>query len=50
MLAGVLTVGTGQVVPGTLGSPDENLVTRLNLVSGHWLIGIQTVEEVPCQA
>jgi hypothetical protein len=48
--SGLAYSGTGQVVPGTLGSPDENLVTRLNLVSGHWLIGIQTVEEVPCQA
>jgi hypothetical protein len=45
-----LAYSTGQVVPGTLGSPHENLVTRLNLVSGHWLVGVQTIEDVPCQA
>jgi hypothetical protein len=45
-----LAYSTGQVVPGTLGSPRENLVTRLNLVSGHWLVGVQTIEDVPGQA
>jgi hypothetical protein len=45
-----LAYSTGQVVPGTLGSPHENLVTRLNRVSGHWLVGVQTIEDVPCQA
>lgn len=45
-----LAYSTGQVVPGTLGSPHENLVTRLSLVSGRWLVGVQTVEDVPCQA
>lgn len=48
--SGLAYSGTGQVVPGTLGTPDENLVTRLNLVNGHWLIGVQTVEDVPCRA
>ena len=45
-----LAYTSGQVVPGTLGSPHENLVTRLNRVDGHWLFGIQTIEDVPCQA
>jgi len=48
--SGLAYGGTGQVVPGTLGSAHENLVTRLNLVNGHWLIGIQTIEDVPCHA
>jgi hypothetical protein len=47
--SGLAYSGTGQVVPGTLGSPDENLVTRLNLVNGHWHIAVQTVEDVPCK-
>lgn len=48
--SGLAYAGTGQVVPGTLGSPDDNLVTRLNLVSGHWQVGVQTIEDVPCKA
>jgi hypothetical protein len=47
--SGLAYSGTGQVVPGTLGSPHENLVTRLNLVNGHWHIAVQTVEDVPCK-
>jgi hypothetical protein len=35
-------------VPGTLGTAEDNLVTRLDLVRGHWVIGIQTIEDVPC--
>lgn len=46
--SGLAYAATGQVVPGTLGSPDDNLVTRLNLVDGHWIIGVQTIEDVPC--
>jgi hypothetical protein len=46
--AGLAYAGSGQVVPGTLGSPDDNLVTRLDLIGGHWHIGVQTVEDVPC--
>jgi hypothetical protein len=46
--SGLAYAGTGQVVPGTLGSPDANLVTRLDLVGGHWHVGVQTVEDVPC--
>jgi hypothetical protein len=46
--SGLAYAGTGQVVPGTLGSADDNLVTRLDLVHGHWVVGVQTIEDVPC--
>jgi len=48
--SGLAYAGTGQVVPGTLGSPDDNLVTRLSLIGGHWHVGVQTIEDVPCTA
>ncbi|HEY2506778.1 MAG TPA: hypothetical protein VGI58_09685 [Streptosporangiaceae bacterium] len=47
--SGLAYAGTGQVVPGSLGVPDFNLVTRLNLIRGRWMIGVQTVEDVPCR-
>jgi len=40
---------TGQIVPGSLGLPDQNLVTRLNLVGGHWVVFVQTIEDLPCK-
>jgi len=46
--SGLQYAGTGQIVPGSLGTVDDNLMTRLDLVDGHWVIGVQTVEEVPC--
>ena len=46
--SGLEYAGTGQIVPGSLGTVDDNLMTRLDLVAGHWVIGVQTVEEVPC--
>jgi hypothetical protein len=46
--SGLEYAATGQIVPGSLGISDENLVTRLNLVNGHWMIWVQTVEGVPC--
>jgi hypothetical protein len=46
--SGLEYAGTGQIVPGSLGTVDDNLMTRLDLVGGHWVIGVQTVEEVPC--
>lgn len=46
--SGLAYAGTGQVVPGTLGSSEDNLLTRLDLVGGHWHVSIQTVEDVPC--
>ena len=41
---------TGQIVPGSAGVPRDNLVTRLDLVRGHWLVAFQLVEDVPCSA
>jgi hypothetical protein len=41
---------TGEVVPGSEGSPEMNLVTRLNLSGGHWLVQFQVVEDEPCTA
>jgi hypothetical protein len=38
----------GQPVPGTAGIPQDNLVTRLDLVGGHWMVESQLVEDVPC--
>jgi hypothetical protein len=46
--SGLAYASTGQVVPGTLGSVGDNLVTRLNLVNGRWIVGMQTIEDVPC--
>ncbi len=48
--AGLEDARTGQVVPGSLGIRDDNVITRLNLVSGRWLVGIQTIEDVPCKS
>jgi hypothetical protein len=39
---------TGQIVPGSAGVVRENLVTRLELVHGRWLVAFQLVEDVPC--
>ena len=48
--AGLENVATGQVVPGSTGIPHLNLVTRLGLVGGHWLVQSQVIEDVPCAA
>jgi hypothetical protein len=47
--SGLENASTGQVIPGSLGVKDQNIVTRLNLVHGRWLIDIQTIEDVPCK-
>jgi hypothetical protein len=47
--AGLQYARTGQIVPGSLGVADDNLVTRLNLVRGRWVVWVQTVEDVPCR-
>jgi hypothetical protein len=39
---------TNQIVPGSLGTPHDNLVTRLNLVRRRWVVWVQTIEDVPC--
>jgi hypothetical protein len=47
--AGLQYARSGQVVPGSLGIADDNLVTRLDLVHGHWVVWVQTVEDQSCQ-
>lgn len=47
---GLLDAATGQQVAGSAGVPEENVVTRLDLVSGRWLVQYQLVEDVPCTA
>jgi hypothetical protein len=39
---------TGQTVPGSAGAARDNVLTRLDLVRGHWLVAFQLVEDVPC--
>lgn len=47
---GLEHAATGQVVPGSAGIPRENVVTRLDLVGGHWLVQFQLIEDAPCTA
>jgi hypothetical protein len=47
--AGLQYARTGQIVPGSLGMPDDNIVTRLSLVHGYWIVSVQTVEDLPCR-
>lgn len=47
--SGLENATTGQLIPGSLGVRDQNIITRLNLVHGRWLIGLQTIEDVPCK-
>lgn len=44
----LVSIATGQIVPGSSGALHVNLITRLDLVSGHWLVQFQLVEDVPC--
>ena len=45
---GLENSATGQAVPGTAGVAHDNLITRLDLVRGHWIVDFQLVEDVPC--
>lgn len=47
--SGLENASTGEVVRGSIGVSHQNIVTRLNLVDGRWLIGLQTIEDVPCK-
>lgn len=47
---GLKYAATGQVVPGSEGSPDMNLITRLDLSAGRWLVQVQVVVAEPCTA
>jgi hypothetical protein len=46
--SGLAYASTDQIVPGSLGISDDNLVTRLNFVRGHWVVYVQTIEDVSC--
>jgi hypothetical protein len=45
---GLVSSGTGQIVPGSSGVQHVNLITRLDLVRGHWLVKFQLIQDVPC--
>jgi hypothetical protein len=45
---GLIDAMTGEIVPGSGGVRRDNLVTRLDLVGGHWLVQYQLVEDVRC--
>jgi hypothetical protein len=47
---GLKYAATGQVVPGSAGIPDMNLITRLDRVGGRWLVEFQVVVDEPCTA
>lgn len=47
---GLKYASTGQPVPGSAGTVDMNLITRLELVRGHWLVKFQVVVDKPCTA
>lgn len=47
---GLQNVATGLPVPGTAGIPADNVVTRLDLVRGRWVVAFQLIEDVPCRA
>lgn len=47
---GLQNATTGRPVPGTAGIPDDNIVTRLDLVRGQWIVDFQLIEDVPCRA
>ena len=47
--SGLEYAGTGQIVQGSLGTADDNVVTRLNRVHDHWVVYVQTIEDLPCR-
>ena len=47
---GLAYAATGQTVPGSTGVSRENLITRLDLVGGRWLVEFQLIEDLPCSA
>jgi hypothetical protein len=47
---GLASATTGRLVPGSAGIPQLNLVTRLALTGGRWLVQVQVIEDVPCAA
>jgi hypothetical protein len=47
--SGLEYASTSQIVPGSLGTADDNVVTRLNRVHGHWVVYVQTIEDLSCR-
>ena len=45
---GLRNAVSGQAVPSSSGVTHDNLVTRLELARGHWLVQSQLPEAVPC--
>ena len=45
---GLAYQATGQVVAGSAGIAELNVVTHLDLAGGRWLVQFQVVEDVPC--
>jgi len=45
---GLDDAASGQAVPGSSGVAHDNLVTRLELTRGHWLVQSQLPKDVPC--
>ena len=45
---GLKYAATGQMVPGSGGTPEMNLITRLDLAGGRWLVQFQVVVDEPC--
>jgi hypothetical protein len=48
--AGLEYSATGQVVPGSGGIPHMNVITRLSLEGGRWLVQFQTIVDEACTA
>jgi hypothetical protein len=45
---GLAYQATGELVPGSAGIAELNIVTSLTLVGGRWLVQSQLIEDVPC--
>ncbi|MGB6454201.1 MAG: hypothetical protein WBH47_06880, partial [Streptosporangiaceae bacterium] len=45
---GLAYQATGQVVAGSAGISELNVVTHLDVAGGRWLVQFQVVEDVPC--
>jgi hypothetical protein len=44
----LVDIFTGGFVLGSSGTSRANVVTRLELVGGHWLVQFQLIEDLPC--
>lgn len=44
----LVDIVTGEIIPGSSGTPRANVVTRLEMTGGHWLVQFQLIEDVPC--